>query len=332
MQKKVFISYVEKDLKTAKIIKDRLLEENIYAWIYAEDNIAGDYRTGIIEAISNSEVMILIFSKDTENSLHISKELREASENNVTIIPFFIEDIKNIKNASIRYEIQTLNWIPGWRDPLEEQINILIDKTKSVLDSTSQLPSQPTNESQPNYYSWLKIVYSVILLSTAVSGSLYLYNQYKSQIIKPSDEKINFSQANIEQFLTSFLTMEEDNSPDKCLSYYASLVKPYKAKEQATRKEILQDRIDYIKRWPSRIYNLKSFSLLERGNNYGIIGYTIDWKVNSDTRSRISSGVSSFIIKIKEKDDKFFIVEQEEISTTQNSTSVEMLTNKLSKQ
>lgn len=180
MQEKVFISFVEEDFEIAKEIKNRLLEEGIGSWIYTEDNEIGDYRDGIMKAISDSEIMILVFSRQTENSPHIPKELREASEKNLTIIPFFIEKIDYIENPSIRYEIGTINWIHGWEPPIEEQISKLIDETKSVLNNTAEIKNNIKDTSQAKYsnhklikdVSKKNLLISILVVLSIISGAI----------------------------------------------------------------------------------------------------------------------------------------------------------------
>ncbi len=325
MQKKVFISFVEEDLKIAQVIKDRLSREGISAWIYTEDNGIGDYREGIMQAIADSKIMILVFSRHTEKSPHISKELREASAKNLIIIPFFVENIEEIKNESIRYEIQHLNWLQGWKPPHEEQISILIQKTKSILDPENITPKPPSApvppEEIPNpSLGWLKIILGAIFISLVMGGIWYYF-----QGSLKSDTK-DFNQENITRFLTDYLTVGEQNAPDKFLNYYASLVEPYFSKEQATRKEILKDKINYIKRWPQRKYELKGFSIIDKEIDYCTISFSIDWRVQSDTLGA-RSGESSSVITIKQKGGRFYIVSMEEIPTEHNVTSAKILKN-----
>lgn len=181
MQEKVFISFVEEDFEIAKKIKNRLLEEGIGSWIYTEDNEIGDYRDGIMKAISDSEIMILVFSRQTENSPHIPKELREASEKNLTIIPFFIEKIDYIENPSIRYEIGTINWIHGWEPPMEEQISKLIDETKSVLNNTTTIQNNITDTNQTKIVNKKNFWIGILVILLIIIGAIALMTKPEPQ-------------------------------------------------------------------------------------------------------------------------------------------------------
>ncbi len=314
MHKNVFISFVEQDLKIAKIIKNKLYEEGISAWIYTEDNIVGDYRTGIMQAITTSDVMILIFSGHTEKSQHIPKELREASENNIVIIPFFIEDIKKIENEIIRYEIQTLNWIQGWKKPLDDQINVLINKTKSVLGDMTPTPS---NSPKKNHTFLIIMFLVLILLSYGVATKVFHYpllniDNTKTELISPNLYiQDTAEEATIKQFLIDYFATGEKNSADKILKFFSSTVNPYLNIEKASREQILQDKIDYIKRWPQRKYTLNSFTILDtykhNDKKYFEVSYTYDWQVHSN-KLGTASGTGTSIMKIQKKGNKFLIL------------------------
>jgi len=166
MKNKVFISFVEEDLEYAEKVKDRLLNEGIDAWIYTEDNSVGDFRHGIMKAIDNSSVMVLIFSRATEESPHISKELREASEKNIAIIPYFIEEIEKINNVNIKYEIGTLNWIEGWKTPEDKQLEKLVTQIKNILNlpkrDKKSIKSEKYNYHPKNIRISKKSLYSIV--------------------------------------------------------------------------------------------------------------------------------------------------------------------------
>ena len=92
MMSKVFISYSTKDLKDAQLVLKELESIGIPCWIAPRDIPGGsDYTSMIPAAISNCQVMVLILSRNAEQSNWVPLEVTRAINSKKMIIPFVVE-------------------------------------------------------------------------------------------------------------------------------------------------------------------------------------------------------------------------------------------------
>ena len=108
MSLSVFISYSSKDMPIAKQIKETLEAQDIDVFI-AEDSIepGSHLNNSIIKAIKESDMFVLLWSKNATKSDYVKQEIGIAKGVNKPIIPFvlhkgielpeFIKDIKYIR-------------------------------------------------------------------------------------------------------------------------------------------------------------------------------------------------------------------------------------------
>ncbi len=136
---KVFISHASEDDITAKAICRMLEEDGIRCWYAARDALPGvDYEESIIDAISSSDLMVLILSSKANESPHIKREIQNACIENppIPIIPFRTEDVT--LNKALRYYLGSVHWIDASRAPLQESVNRLLDVVKGHLIEARQ--------------------------------------------------------------------------------------------------------------------------------------------------------------------------------------------------
>ena len=92
-KKDVFISYSSKDYQLTESIKQSLEASNIRCWMAPDSIPAGsDYASEIAKAIKNSEICLVVLSKNSQDSKWVPKEIGEAINNGLTVIPFQIDD------------------------------------------------------------------------------------------------------------------------------------------------------------------------------------------------------------------------------------------------
>jgi outer membrane protein assembly factor BamB len=130
----VFISYSNKDKPVADAICSGLESHSIRCWIAPRDVLSGeDFPKAIIQAISNSKIMVLIFSAQANTSPHVARELIKAVQNEVIIIPFRIEDVP--LSESMEYLLGLPHWLDALTPPLEKHIDILIQRVSALLEN-----------------------------------------------------------------------------------------------------------------------------------------------------------------------------------------------------
>src|SRR5260370_13840251 len=91
----VFVSHAEEDKLAANTACTILESEGISCWIAPRDIRPGArWEQAIMDAISASRVMVLVFSEDANRSDHVQREVRSAFENGITVIPFRLRNTK----------------------------------------------------------------------------------------------------------------------------------------------------------------------------------------------------------------------------------------------
>src|SRR5213075_1918598 len=148
----VFVSHSVKDKAVADSIVARLEAESVTCWIAPRDVVPGaDWGESIINAIESSRIMILIFSKNANQSSQIKREVERAVNKEVYIIPFRIDDISPTR--SLEYFISTSQWMDAFSPPLERHLDNLTKTVKAVLKSPPlpavNVPAQPEKPSLP---------------------------------------------------------------------------------------------------------------------------------------------------------------------------------------
>jgi len=128
MGTQVFVSHSSKDHKLAMTICGALEKRGCPCWISSRDIGAGEnFQEAIVGAIKSAKAMVLVFSRNANDSAEIKKELALASEYGVVVIPVRAEDV--IPTGAFKYELSTRQWVDlfqNWEQAIErlaDQIN-----------------------------------------------------------------------------------------------------------------------------------------------------------------------------------------------------------------
>lgn len=141
MKYDVFISYSSKDSGVAFDVCAMLEAAGLICWI-APRNVYGgkSYAREIIEAITESQVVLFIFSSYSNCSSHVESEIDIAFNQEKVIIPFRIEEIK--MSPELTYYINKKHHIDGIPEPALS-FDILKD---SVLKNIPRLQKELDKE------------------------------------------------------------------------------------------------------------------------------------------------------------------------------------------
>ncbi|HWO01731.1 MAG TPA: toll/interleukin-1 receptor domain-containing protein [Blastocatellia bacterium] len=138
----VFISYSSKDKPVADAACATLELSGIRCWIAPRDVLPGmDWSGSIIQAIEQSRVMVLIFSSSANGSVQIKREVNEAIEKEVPVIPFRIEDVK--PSGSMGYYLDVTHWLDALTPPLEQHLEKLAEDVNLLLNRTGTQHNTP---------------------------------------------------------------------------------------------------------------------------------------------------------------------------------------------
>ncbi|HWM24238.1 MAG TPA: TIR domain-containing protein [Chthoniobacterales bacterium] len=134
-----FISYCSEDKKVAEAVCATLEAGRIRCWIAPRDVLPGrTWGSAIVDAIGESAVMVVIFSRHSNGSPQVMREIERAVNKGVSIIPFRVEDV--VPSKDLEYFISSCHWLDAMNPPLEERIGELADAILA-LQRRSTVPS-----------------------------------------------------------------------------------------------------------------------------------------------------------------------------------------------
>ncbi len=127
----VFISYSSKQYEIAKTVFDYLTRNGISCWM-APDSIpiGSDYQEEIPIALSNISSLILLLTKDVEESRWVKKEVGTAVGANKKILPIQLEPFELgqsfrflLEGEQIKqvWKVETMQWLKQIKNEVEEK-------------------------------------------------------------------------------------------------------------------------------------------------------------------------------------------------------------------
>jgi hypothetical protein len=143
----VFICHSSKDKPIIDAVCSALEVEKIRCWVAPRDIKPGQtWAEAITEAISNTKIMLLIFSSNSNNSKDVIKGLTLAVNSEVLIIPFRIEFVE--PNKAMQYYLSDVHWLDAINPPTKNQINELVIRVKQIIDINKDVRSKEVSETK----------------------------------------------------------------------------------------------------------------------------------------------------------------------------------------
>jgi TIR domain len=135
----VFISYSQPDQACADELVARVEREGIKCWIAPRDIApSSDWAAEIIDAISKSSTMVLVFSANSNDSPQVRREVERAVHKNVCILPFRIEHV--LPSKSLEYFLSAQHWLDAFPPPMEPHYARLCAYLKTQLGLQTLAP------------------------------------------------------------------------------------------------------------------------------------------------------------------------------------------------
>jgi hypothetical protein len=132
MTHNVFISYSHQDKPIADAVCANIENAGMRCWIAPRDIAPRlDRPSAITNAISECQVMILIFSTHSNSSSDIGRQLILAADNNLAIVPFRLDDITPAPGK--QYYLARTHWLDAMNPPTQEQIDALVGTVRAFL-------------------------------------------------------------------------------------------------------------------------------------------------------------------------------------------------------
>jgi uncharacterized RDD family membrane protein YckC len=134
----IFISYANEDKPAADSLCANLEQEGIQCWIAPRNISPGEkYATAIIHAIENAKIVVLVFSRNSDQSVHVRTEIERAFNQGKTIIPVRIENIE--PSDEMQYFIGSRQLFDAFSGSEEEHARLAwIIRNRLTPDSQAQ--------------------------------------------------------------------------------------------------------------------------------------------------------------------------------------------------
>ena len=140
----VFISYSQPDREAADLVCASLERAGVNCWIAPRDVPRGkNYDEEIVQAISDCRVLVLIFSRHSNQSRHVASEIHLALERQRIVLPLRLEN--QPMAAALEYQLGRVQWEDAFPPPVEQHIDRLIARIRG--EPASIRPNE--NESKP---------------------------------------------------------------------------------------------------------------------------------------------------------------------------------------
>ncbi|MDO5860282.1 toll/interleukin-1 receptor domain-containing protein [Methanobrevibacter sp.] len=112
----IFISYSSKDKQTADAICHVLESNKLKCWIAPRNIIAGkNYAEQIMYGLKNAKIVVLVFSKNSQESVFVNNEIDTAFSNNKPIISFKIDE--TLPEDKMGFFLKNKHWLDAYPDP-----------------------------------------------------------------------------------------------------------------------------------------------------------------------------------------------------------------------
>ncbi len=135
----VFISYSTKDKTVADAVCAKLESQKIRCWIAPRDVPAGQpFAASLVKAIRASSVIVLILSQGSNQSTHVLREVGEAVDSGIPILPLRIEDVN--PTDELHYYIKSIHWLDAMSPPLERHLEKLTGSVLALINVREQPP------------------------------------------------------------------------------------------------------------------------------------------------------------------------------------------------
>lgn len=141
----IFISYRRTDQSLARALVFALEARGISVWWDQKIEGGEDWRDTIVEGLSNSKALVILFSESCNQSKQLKKELAVADTLDKVVVPVLIEDTK--PKGHYLYELAALNWLQIFPDA-ERKIDGLAARLIDELELVSR-PVAPVFSAEP---------------------------------------------------------------------------------------------------------------------------------------------------------------------------------------
>lgn len=161
--KTVFISHSSKDFSIAKEVYNFLIKNGVPCWMDIYDITPSiPYARAIMEGITKSSAMVVLYSRNVNTSDDILNEIDQAHSNKMALFPYLLDD--STMSQEMSYYLKRRQWIVAYPD-----YHSGLEKLLAALKDCLNLPEVS------NYLN-------IALMGTSLSGRSTILNAMNSII------------------------------------------------------------------------------------------------------------------------------------------------------
>lgn len=246
-----FISYCSEDKKIADAVCGTLEANKIRCWIAPRDVGAGrTWSSAIVEAIGESAVMVVIFSRHSNGSPQVMREIERAVHKGVSIIPFRVENV--VPSKDLEYFISSCHWLDAMTPPVENHIGELAQAILALQRRGPPATDAPRARPEPRKKSrgalWASIALAAAL---AIGAGVWLFASKKEAGDMVQLERPEPNASLVGPLLLSWTTKD---LPQENLSFEVSLAPEGKPTivQRTARNSIVPQGLEGKVRWKVR--------------------------------------------------------------------------------
>jgi len=147
--KKIFISYSNHDAAAAKKLCSELEKKGVDCCIIPRDiDPALNYAEAIFDAITESGGLLLVFSRNSNNSKDVLSEVRIAFKKDIPIFPLRIENTELSK--SLEYFLGISQWLDAYESPLENYFPAITAAVSKLVKTMEQAENADGEKAKNN--------------------------------------------------------------------------------------------------------------------------------------------------------------------------------------
>lgn len=128
----VFISHSTKNRIIADALKHNLERNGIRCWKAPDNILPGQvWEVAITDAIRSCQIMLLIWSSDSQESRQVQRELSVAANAGKVVIPYRIEDIEPA--GLFEYYLTNTHWLDAYSQDVENALQEVVRRVSAIL-------------------------------------------------------------------------------------------------------------------------------------------------------------------------------------------------------
>lgn len=129
----VFISYSSRDHEVVKATVRALESANLRTWVAPRDILPGaDWASAIIDGINRCQALVLIFSRHSNSSGHVLREIERATAKGLPIVPFRIE--RTPLSRALEFFISSSHWLDADDGTWANHLDLLARAARAAVN------------------------------------------------------------------------------------------------------------------------------------------------------------------------------------------------------